>query len=114
MHTLVFSARPRRDPRLGRPGLARNSSRMASQGSARRLRRLRRFLGHTADTQLPPNDAHLLQLLEYRLRHALRQVHVAVILANVDAPDMHSLDVRLVRDGPHDITGLDPMYGPYF
>src|SRR5580698_10922996 len=80
----------------------------------RRARRFRGLFAHAADPQLPAGHAHLLQLLEYLLRHALRQVHVAVVFANVHAPDVHTLDVRFVGDGADDVSGLDTMYRPDF
>src|SRR5580704_11990925 len=96
--------------RLRRPRFPRNRT----VTPKRRARRFRRFFSYAADAQLAPCHAHLLQLLEYLLRHALRQVHVAVVFANVHAPDVHTLDVRLVRDGPDDVSGLDTVYGPDF
>src|SRR5258708_816185 len=80
----------------------------------RRARRLRRFLSYAADPQLAACHPHLLQLLEYLLRHALRQVHVAVVFANIHPPDEHAFDFRFVGDGADDVSGLDTMYRPYF
>ena len=51
-------------------------------------------------------------VLEYLLRHAFRQVHEAVVFANIHAADMHALDARLVGDGTDDVSRLDAMYRP--
>ena len=77
-------------------------------------RRLGRLLGDLADPQLAARHPHLLQRLEYLLRHAFRQVDEAVVLADVDPPDVHALDARLVGDRADDVARLDAVYRPHF
>src|ERR1700736_6477402 len=66
--------------------------------------RLRRLLVDFADAQFPARHQHLLQQLEDLVRHALREVDEAVIVANVDSSDVHALDARLVGDRSDDIA----------
>src|SRR5688500_2035082 len=63
----------------------------------------------TADLQLRAADLHLLQLAEDLLRHAFRQVDEAVILADVDVPDVLAVEPRLVGDSPDDIARQDAV-----
>src|SRR5271169_2291091 len=77
-------------------------------------RRLGRLFADPADAKLAADHAHLLQFLEYLLRHTFRQVDVTMIHANVHPADVHALDPRLVGDGADDVAGLDSMYRPYF
>jgi len=73
---------------------------------------LGRLLIDAADAKLAARDSHFLQFLEYLIRHALRQVDEAMILANIHAPDVHALDPGLVGDGADDVAGLIPCADP--
>src|ERR1700721_644834 len=77
-------------------------------------RRLGRLLAHPADPKLTTHHPNLLQILEYLLRHAFRQVDETMILTNVHPAYVHALDPRLVGDGTDDVAGLDSMYRPHF
>src|SRR6202041_3670175 len=77
-------------------------------------RRLGRLLADPADPKLTTHHPDLLQILEYLLRHAFRQVDETMILTNVHPAYMHALDPRLIGDGTDDVAGLDSMYRPYF
>src|ERR1700728_2290062 len=77
-------------------------------------RRLGRLLADPADAELTSRHAHLLQFLEYLLRHAFRQVHETMILPDIHPADVNALDPRLIGNGTDDVAGLDTVYRPYF
>jgi hypothetical protein len=56
--------------------------------------------------QLATHDPHLLQATENLLRHALGKIDEAVILADIDVPDVPSLEPRLIRNRADDIPRL--------
>src|ERR1700722_4459378 len=77
---------------------------------ARRIpRRFGRLLADPADTEFPAHHPHLLQFLEYLLRHAFRQVDEAMIFSNIHAADVHAFNSSLIGDRADDIAGLDTM-----
>ena len=82
----------------GRARLAPAQSAWPRGSCARRLR------GAT-DAQRIAADLHHLQLLEDVIRHAHRQVHEAVILADLDMTDVATVDARLIGDGADDVAG---------
>src|SRR5258708_7025675 len=100
----------------GVPAIGAPIARLSATGmpAARITRRLGRLFADPADAKLTAHHTHLLQILEYLFRHAFRQVDEAVILPNIDAADVYSLDARLVGNGADDVAGLDSMYRPYF
>src|SRR5450631_1995690 len=105
---LIFGAPARRYFRLSRgPALSGRSTGMTANRGARRLGRL---LADSTNAQFSTHHTHLLQFLEYLLRHAFRQVHVAMIFANIDTPYVHTLNARLVGNGTNNVAWLDPMY----
>jgi hypothetical protein len=60
-------------------------------------------IGHL---QFLPQDHNLLQTAENLLRHTLRQIHEAVILMDINMPDVPALQARLVGNGAHDVARL--------
>ena len=62
-----------------------------------------------ADTQLDSAHPYGLELVESLFRHALREIHQAVIVVDVDVPDLAAVQVRLVCDGTDYISGLDAV-----
>jgi hypothetical protein len=56
--------------------------------------------------QLATNNPHLLQATENLLRHAFGKIDEAVILADIDVPDVPPLEPRLIRNGADDIPRL--------
>src|SRR6185312_1873288 len=73
-----------------------------------------RLAARVHDLQLAPHDADFLQAAENLFRHALGQIHKAVILVNVDMPDMAALEPRLVGNGPHDVARLHAVHVTHF
>lgn len=63
----------------------------------------------TADTQLHSAHPYGLETVESLFRHADWKIHKAVIVADVDVPDVAAVDVRLIGDGADDISGLDAV-----
>ena len=58
------------------------------------------------DLQLSPHHTNLLQATKDFLGHPFREVHEAVVLANVDLADMAAFEARLVRYGADDVSRL--------
>lgn len=63
----------------------------------------------TADPQLDSAHPYCLETVESLFRHALWKIHKAVVVADVDVPDVAAVNVRFVRDGADDISGLDAV-----
>ena len=66
------------------------------------------------DLQLTSNDADLLEAAEDFFGHAFGEVHEAVVLADVDMPDMTALEPRLIGDGPNNVARLHAVDVPDF
>jgi hypothetical protein len=56
--------------------------------------------------QLATHNTHFLQAAENLFRHALGKIDEAVILVNIDVPDVAPLEARLIRNRADDISGL--------
>lgn len=56
--------------------------------------------------QLATRHPHLLQATENLFRHALGKIDEAVILADIDVPDVPPLEARLIRNRAHYISRL--------
>lgn len=56
--------------------------------------------------QFASHDPHLLQAAENLFRHALGQIHEAVILADIDVPNVAPFEASLIRNRTHDISRL--------
>jgi len=74
--------------------------------------RLARGIPDPGNFQLAPHHAHLLQAPENLLRHALRQIDKAVILADVHMPDKAPLEPGLVGGRAYDIARLHAVHMP--
>ncbi len=70
--------------------------------------------GDPTDAQLGAAHSHGLQIIERLLRHARRKIDKAVIVADIDVPDVAPVEARLVRDGTDDVPGLDAVVMPNF
>ncbi len=68
-----------------------------------------RFRADAADSQFDSAHPNGLEAVESLIRHTLRKVHESVILVDVDVSDESAIQVRLVRDGADDISGLDAV-----
>ena len=68
-------------------------------------------IGHL---QFLPQDHNLLQAAENLFRHAFRQIHKAVILMDINMPDVPTLEARLVGNSAHNIPGLHAMDMAHF
>jgi hypothetical protein len=64
--------------------------------------------------QLATHNTHFLQAAENLFRHALGKVNEAVILANIDVPDVPPLEASLIRNRAHNIPGLHAVGMPDF
>src|ERR1700722_12558611 len=53
---------------------------------------------HVDNLQLATHNTHFLEAPENLLRHALGKIDEAVILVNIDVPDVASLEARLIRN----------------
>jgi len=69
----------------------------------------RRFTVHTADPQLLPGHAHLLQAAKNVLGHAFGQIDKAVIVTDVHLPDVTPFQPRLVSNRANDVARFNPM-----
>jgi len=69
----------------------------------------RRFTVHTADPQLLPGHAHLLQAAKNVLGHAFGQIDKAVIVTDVHLPDVTPFQPRLVGNRANDVARFNPM-----
>src|SRR5262249_20255444 len=84
----------------------------AGRAAGRAARRARRILERLVarrielDRELPAAHPGLLQLLETFLRHAVGQLDRRVRVEDPDAPDVHRVDRRFVRDRADDVAGL--------
>ena len=56
--------------------------------------------------QLATHNTHFLQAAENLFGHTLGQIDEAVILVNIDVPDVAPLETRLIRNRADDISGL--------
>ncbi len=72
--------------------------------------RFRRFFADPAYTEFSTRYSHLLQFLEYLLRHAFGQIDETVVFPYVNSADVDAFDFRLVRYRADDIARLDSMY----
>jgi hypothetical protein len=66
------------------------------------------------DLQLLSQHHHLLQAAENLLGHPLRQIHKAVVVMDINLPDVPALQARLVGNGAHDIPRLHAMDMSHF
>jgi hypothetical protein len=71
---------------------------------------LSRRLGvHTTDSQLLTDHPHLLQVAKNIPWHSLGQINEAVIVADIDVPNVLPFEAGLVGDCADDVAGLDAM-----
>jgi hypothetical protein len=67
---------------------------------------LRGLTARVHNLQLATHNPHLLQATKNLLRHALGKIDEAVILADIDVPDVPPLEPRLIRNRADDIPRL--------
>jgi hypothetical protein len=72
-----------------------------------------RFPARVGDIQFLTHDPHLLQAAENLFRHSLRQIHKAVILMDINMPDVPALEARFVGNGTHNVARLHAMDMPH-
>jgi hypothetical protein len=63
--------------------------------------------------QLLPQHHNLLQAAENLLRHPLRQIHKAVVIMNIDLPDVPPLQAGLIGNGADNIPRLHAVNMPH-
>jgi hypothetical protein len=64
--------------------------------------------------QLATHNTHFLQAAENLFRHALGKIDEAVILANIDVPNVPPFQASLIRNRAHNIPGLHAVGMPDF
>jgi hypothetical protein len=69
---------------------------------------------HAADSQLLSDHSHLLQVAEDIPGHSLGQINEAVIVADIDVPDVAPLEASLVGDCADDVARLHAVGVAYF
>jgi hypothetical protein len=73
-----------------------------------------RLAVHATDPQLLTNHAYLLQAAKDIPGHSLGQIDKAVIVADIDVPDVTPLEAGLVGDRADDVAGLHAVGVAYF
>src|SRR5580698_3734721 len=73
-----------------------------------------RGLTRVRNLQLATHNTHFFQAAENLFRHALGEIDEAMILANVDVPDVPPLQAGLIRNRAHNIPGLHAVGMPDF
>jgi hypothetical protein len=76
---------------------------------------LSRRLGvHATDSQLLTDHPYLLQVAKNIPWQSLGEINEAVIVADIDVPDMLAFQARLIGDRADDVAGFDTMRVAYF
>jgi hypothetical protein len=73
-----------------------------------------RLAVHATDPQLLTHHAHFLQVAKDIPRHSLGQIDKAVIVTDIDVPDVTPLEAGLVGDRADDVAGLHAVAVAYF
>jgi hypothetical protein len=73
-----------------------------------------RLAVHATDPQFLPHYSHLLQVAKDIPRHSLGKIDEAVVVADVDVPDVTPLEARLVGDRADDVAGLHAVGVAHF
>ena len=72
-----------------------------------------RFPAGVGNVQFLTHDPHLLQAAENLFRHPLRQIHKAVILVDINMPDVPAFEARLIGNGAHNVPRLHAVSVPH-
>jgi hypothetical protein len=72
-----------------------------------------RFPARVGNVQFLAHDPHLLQAAENLFRHSLRQIHEAVILMDINMPNVPAFEARFVGNGTHNVARLHAVGMPH-